>query len=204
MTLPIIESPKYRIKLSDKEYSFRPFLVKEEKILLIAIESEDNVQIVDSLINILSSCVDEEIDVKNMPLYDVLYLLINIRSKSKGEVVTFGIKCPECEESNKVQLDLEKIKIMGTPKSKKEMVIAFTKNVGVVMLYPTIEVFKSEKDLQKFEGQFDFFVNCIESVYDGEKVHSAKDQTKKEMTDLISTTNEIDCIILRFGINYYF
>ena len=118
-------------------------------------------------------------------------LLINIRSKSKGEVVTFGIKCPECDESNKVQLDLETVEIIGSPKSTKEMVIGFTKDVGVVMRYPTIEVFKTEKDLQKFEGQFDFFVGCIDSVYDGEIVHSAKDQTKQEMTDFVDNLSDI-------------
>lgn len=187
-TLPKISVPTYQVDLSRQKVTFRPFLVREEKLLLIALESEDNKQIVDALVTVLNDCVTESINVRSLPLFDVMNLMVHLRMKSKGESVDAGLNCLKCKETNKITLDLESAEVTGT--AKNNMKIEFAENVGIIMQYPTIEIFNSPLDLSTVEGQFDVLLKCIESIYDANTTFSAKDQTAAELQSFVDDLPE--------------
>ena len=116
MGLPVITVPKYKLTIpsTNKEVSFRPFLVKEEKILLIAMESDDEEQMTTAIKNIIGNCVDNTLDIESMPMFDIEYIFLQLRSKSKGEMVDMSFECDKCKKQIPVQIDLSTINIQRT------------------------------------------------------------------------------------------
>ena len=140
MPLPKIEVPKYELIVpsSGKTVKYRPFLVREEKVLLIAMEEEDDKQMMSAVKDIIDSCVYDKIDVDNMPLFDIEYIFLQLRSKSKGETVDLTFDCETCKTPITVQVDLSKIKI--TKKEGHNTEISLSDDVGVKMKYPSLEI----------------------------------------------------------------
>ena len=193
MALPKLNTPTYELEVpsTDEKIKYRPFLVKEEKILLMAMESKDNTQIINAVKDIVKSCTFEKVDVSTMPMFDMEYIFLNIRAKSVGEVSNLKILCPDDKKTYaNVELDLTKVEVqVGDDHTNK---IEFTDNMGMIMTYPTIDSFL-ESGIEKIDANnmLDVIGSCVLQIYEnnGEKVYQAKDQTKKELTEFIESMN---------------
>jgi len=176
MTLPKIKHPTYKLSVpsTKKSITYRPFTVKEEKILLVAQASTEDDSIISAIKQIISNCVYDEIDVENLPLFDVEYIFINIRAKSVSDVVE-AIHTDEEEGIVEYEINLNEIQVKKDASHKTKFII-FDK-IGVVMRYPTMdELFQlqitDENDVSEdaTEKAFKLILKCIKMVYDNEKV----------------------------------
>ncbi len=193
MALPKLNTPTYELEVpsTDEKIKYRPFLVKEEKILLMAMESKDNAQIINAVKDIVSSCTFEKLNVATMPMFDMEYIFLNIRAKSVGEVSKIKILCPYDKKTYaSVELDLTKVEVqVGDDHSNK---IELTDDMGIIMTYPTIDSFlESGIETVNASNMLDVVGSCVLQIYEekGEKVYHAKDQTKKELTEFIESMN---------------
>ena len=193
MALPRLNTPTYELEVpsTDEKVKYRPFLVKEEKILLMAMESKDNAQIINAVKDIVKSCTFEKVDVSSMPMFDMEYIFLNIRAKSVGEVSKLKILCPDDKKTYaSVELDLTKVEVqVGDDHSNK---IELTDDMGIIMTYPTIDSFlESGIETVNASNMLDVVGSCVLQIYEqkGEKVYQAKDQTKKELTEFIESMN---------------
>ncbi len=193
MALPKLNTPSYELELpsTDEKVSYRPFLVKEEKILLIALESGKPEEIITAVRDIVSECTFNKLDIASLPMFDIEYMFLNIRAKSVGEVSKLKIKCPDDNKTfADVELDLATVKVeVGEGHTNK---IELTDDMGIIMTYPGIETFK-HKGLQALnaENMIEVISACVLQIYEqkGEKVYNAKDQTEKELVEFIEQLN---------------
>ena len=193
MALPQLNSARYQVYVPglQKEVSFRPYLVKEEKILMMAMESNDQKQILAAVSDIIEACVFDDIDVKKLAVFDVEYLFINLRQKSVGEGINVSMKCSDedCSTENNVEVDLDKIDI---PKiNKEDNIIMLNDDVGITMRYPSfkdISQFKPE-ELEKIDGIMSLLKLCVVNIFDSDNVHETSDISKKELDDFIDGMN---------------
>ena len=195
MGLPTIAVPEYTLTIpsTGKEIKYRPFLVKEEKILLIALESEDDAEVINAIKNIIQSCIFGDYDVSSMPTFDLEYIFLQLRAKSKGEVIDLKYECPKCKIEIEVHVNTNDVQIQLTKGHTNK--IELTEELGVIMKYPTIELqsavaqFADEK--RQIEGIFQMISSSIEMIYDKENTYPVKDHTEEEInTFLESLTDE--------------
>ena len=193
MALPKLNTPTYELEVpsTDQKIKYRPFLVKEEKILLLAMESKDNTQIIQAVKDIVSSCTFEKVDVSSLPMFDMEYIFLNIRAKSVGEISKLKILCPDDKKTYaSVDLDLTKVEVqVGDDHTNK---IELTDDMGLIMTYPTIDSFlDSGIETITANNMLDIIGSCVLQIYEknGEKVYQGKDQTKKELTEFIEQMN---------------
>jgi len=193
MALPKLNTPTYELEVpsTDEKIKYRPFLVKEEKILLMAMESKDNTQIINAVKDIVSSCTFEKLNAATMPMFDMEYIFLNIRAKSVGETSKLKILCPDDGKTYaQVELDLTKVEVQVTDDHTNK--IELTDDMGVIMTYPNIDSFDNMGIQEiKASNMLDIIGTCILQIYEekGEKVYEAKDQTKKELNDFIESMN---------------
>ena len=193
MALPKLTTPTYELELpsTDEKIKYRPFLVKEEKILMMAMESKANADITQAVKDIVSECTFKKIDITNMPMFDVEYIFLQIRSKSVGEVSKLKLLCPDDGKTYAdVELDLNQVKVqVGDDHTNK---IELGDDKGMIMRYPTIDSFK-ESGIKNITAinMLEVISTCILQIYEekGEKVYDPKDQTQKELTDFIEQLN---------------
>jgi hypothetical protein len=193
MALPKLNTPTYELEVpsTDEKLKYRPFLVKEEKILLLAMESKDNAQIINAVKDIVSSCTFEKVDVSTMPMFDMEYIFLNIRAKSVGEVSKLKLLCPDDKKTYAdVELDLTEVEVQVDDNHTNK--IELTDDMGMIMTYPTIDSFlESGIETITANNMLDVIGSCVLQIYEnnGEKVYQAKDQTKKELTEFIESMN---------------
>jgi len=179
------------IPSTDEKIKYRPFLVKEEKILMMAMESKSSADITQAVKDIVMECTFNKVDISNMPMFDVEYIFLNIRSKSVGEVSKLKILCQDDGKTYAdVELDLNEVKVqVGDDHTNK---IELTEDMGLIMKYPTIDSF-SETGIRDINpsNMLDVISTCILQIYEkkGEKTYDPKDQTKKELTEFIEQLN---------------
>ena len=193
MALPKLNTPTYELEIpsTDEKIKFRPFLVKEEKVLMMALETKDNAQIVNAVKDIVSECTYNKLNINTMPMFDVEYIFLQIRSKSVGEVSKVKILCPDDKKTyTNVEIDLNEVKVQVEDEHTNK--IELTDSMGMIMTYPNIDSF-TENGIQDINASnmLDVIGTCILQIYEdkGEKVYEAKDQTKKEMTEFIEQMN---------------
>jgi len=193
MALPKLNTPTYELEVpsTDEKIKYRPFLVKEEKILMIAMESKDNTQIVNAVKDIVSSCTFEKLNVAKLPMFDVEYIFLQIRAKSVGEISKLKLLCPDDQKTYAdVEVDLTKVEVQV--KDEHTNKIELTDDMGMIMTYPTIDSF-TDTGIQAItaENMIEVIGSCILQIYEenGEKVYNAKDQTKKELTEFVEQMN---------------
>ena len=193
MALPKLTTPTYELEIpsTDEKISYRPFLVKEEKILLMAMESGKNEDIVNAVKQIVSECTFNKLKLGTMPMFDVEYIFLNIRAKSIGEVSKLKLLCPDDNKTYaNVEVNLEEVQVQVSDDHTNK--IELTDNMGMIMTYPTIDSF-AESGIQQINANnmIDIIGSCVLQIYEdnGEKVYEAKDQTKKEMTEFIEQMN---------------
>jgi hypothetical protein len=179
------------IPSTDEKIQYRPFLVKEEKILLIALESGKNEDIINAMKEIVSECTFNKLDISVLPMFDIEYIFLNIRAKSVGEVSKLKIRCPDDKKTMAdVEIDLNSVNVeIGEGHTNK---IELEEGTGLIMQYPTIDSFK-QLGLQNItaKNMTDIISACILQIYEknGEKVYNAKDQTTKELSEFVEQMN---------------
>ena len=193
MALPKLEVPIYELTVpsTDEKIKYRPFLIKEEKILLIAMESGANEDVIQAVKQIVSECTFNTLKLGDMPMFDVEYIFLQIRSKSVGEVSKLKILCRDDGETYaNVEVDLTEIEVQVNDDHTNK--IELTDEMGVIMKYPTIDSFSTAgiSDITP-ENMLDVIVACIDKVYDkkGEEVYDSKDSSKKELMDFVEQMN---------------
>ena len=195
MALPKLTTPTYELEVpsTDEKISYRPFLVKEEKILLIAMESGKNEDIVNAIKQIVSECTFNKLELGTMPMFDIEYIFLNIRAKSIGEVSKLRLLCPDDKETYaNVEVNLEDVKVQVDNEHTNK--IELTDDMGMIMTYPTIDSFM-DTGLQTINASnmLEVIGSCILQIYEnkGEKVYEGKDQTKKELNEFIEQLSSI-------------
>ena len=195
MPLPKIATPTYELELpsSGKTITYRPFLVKEEKLLVLALESEDTKQITTAIKAVLKSCIlTKGIKVDHLPTFDIEYLFLNIRGKSVGEDLEINITCPDDNETQvKVNIDLDEIKI--SKKDEHTNKIKLDDNLMMEMKYPSLNEFIKNNfdpnDKNQMEQSFDLIGSCVDKIYTQDEVWATEDCTKKEINEFLESMN---------------
>ena len=197
MPLPTIATPTYDLELpsSGKKIKYRPFLVKEEKLLVLALESESNKEISTAIKAVLKACIQTRgVKVEQLPTFDIEYLFLNIRGKSVGEEIEVNLICPDDGETTvPVTINIDDIEIKKSEDHNKR--IALDKNLMMEMKYPSLDQFiKNNFDFGVEPGideSFQLIATCIDKIYNQEEVWSTSDCTKKEITDFLEQMNSV-------------
>jgi hypothetical protein len=195
MPLPKISTPTYELELpsTGEEVKYRPFLVREEKVLVIALESEDTKQISNAIKTVIKNCIlTKNIKVETLPTFDIEYLFLNIRGKSVGEEIEVNIICPDDGETAvQVKIDLDTVKVQRDETHTNKIKVDPT--IMMEMKYPSLDQFiKNNFDFKNdntMEQSFDMIAACIDKIYTEEEVWSASDVTKKEIIDFLEQMN---------------
>ena len=196
MPLPKIATPTYELVLpsTGKTIKYRPFLVKEEKILILALESQSTKEITNAIKQVLKDCiVTKGIKVETLPTFDIEYIFLNVRGKSVGESLDLIITCSDDGETQvPVTVFIDQIKVEENPEHKKD--IQLDTDLVLRMKYPSLDKFirtnfdfSSEQSSSSIERSFDIIASCIDVIFNAEESWSAADSTKKELTDWIET-----------------
>lgn len=194
MALPKLnESIKYEMEIPSSKsiVTYRPYLVKEEKILLMAFESQDQKQAMRAMVDTIVACVFEDIAPSQLTTFDVEYMFTQIRSKSVGETSTVNVKCQaiDCEETTEVEINLSELKVEGEDVSN---IIELTPTVSIEMRYPSYNTFVDNwrEDINESEFGFVMMEDCISAILTEDERYNASDVSRKEMSEFIdSMTN---------------
>lgn len=194
MALPLNATPIYNLTIpsTQKQFKFRPFLVKDEKALLIAQQSEDPVVMLDTVKTIIGACAKSDIDVDKLASFDIEYIFLQMRAKSVGELVDLIFQCDDDhgvdneKARSLVQVNLMDVKV-ETFQGHTNKIELFD-DVGIVLKYPTINTLKrlEEVTTNGIDQVFDIIVECIDYIYNSEEVFAAKDQTQEELIEFLN------------------
>ena len=195
MPLPTISTPTYELTLpsSDKKIKYRPFLVKEEKILIIAMESQDSKQIARAIKDVLSKCIlSRGIKVEKLSTFDIEYLFLNIRGKSVGEHIEVMVTCPDDGKTQvPMSINIDSIKVQKNDEHDKDIKLDDTYTLR--MKYPSLAEFTKTNfgsmNEMKVDDTFELIASCIDQVYSEEESWSHQECTKKELSDFIESLN---------------
>jgi len=193
MALPVIETQSYELTLpsADVAVKFRPFLVKEEKVLLQALESQEQKQIVNALKDIVSACTFGTLNVDDLPTFDLEYVFLQIRAKSVGEIAKLKVLCPDDKKTYAdIEIDLSKVEVQVDDKHTNNIVIDEDKKIGMILKYPTLNSVDPTTDFSKgvkTDVLFDIIGNSVFQIYEGEKVYNASDYKKDELDKFIES-----------------
>ena len=196
MPLPKINTPTYELVVpsTGKKIKYRPFLVREEKILILALESEDTAQITNAVVEILSECIlTKGVDVTKLATFDIEYLFLNVRSKSVGETVEVNLTCPDDDKTSvEMEINIDAIKVQKTRGHKN--IVKLDDQYSMKLKYPSFDQFiESNFDTGESSSDVDKSLNmitkCIEIIYDEEESWDASDSTKQELEEFVEQLN---------------
>jgi hypothetical protein len=196
MALPVINAPEYFLELpsTGQKVKYRPFVVREEKVLLLALESEDISEMSNAVKNVLSSCVKgENVNIETLPTFDIEYLFLNIRGKAVGEEIEVNLLCPDDQETYVLtRIFIDEIKVKKNPDHKKQ--IKLNDSLMMELKYPSLEQFiKSNFDFQnkknQLEQSLDLIASCVDKIYNEEEVWTSSDVTREEIIEFIENMN---------------
>ena len=199
MGLPKLNSTIHETILPSTEQvvKYRPFLVKEEKILLTAMESEDEKSIVVAVKQILKNCIQGDLNIDELPTFDVEFMFLRLRAKSVGEKITVGLKpypCVQnegelCKFSTEVEINLEEVRVIKNEKHSSKVMI--DDNIGIKLKYPDIDILKNKTDKSQTEMEMGMSVikNCIDMIFTSEETHERGSFTEEELDDFIDSLN---------------
>ncbi len=196
MPLPKINTPTYDLTLpsTGKKIKYRPFLVREEKILILAMESENMTEITNAIVQILSDCiVSKDVKVESLATFDIEYLFLNVRAKSVGETVDVNITCPDDGETQvEMSIDIDSIKIQKTRGHKN--IIKLDDELSMKLRYPSLDQFvennfETEEGASEINQSLLMITSCVEMIYNQEESWEASDYSKKELDEFIEQLN---------------
>ena len=196
MPLPKINTPTYEMTLpsTGKKIKYRPFLVREEKILIMAMESENMTDITNSIIQILSDCIlTENVKIESLATFDIEYLFLNVRARSVGETVDVNITCPDDGETQvEMSIDIDSIKVQKTRGHKN--IIKLDDELSMKLKYPSLDQFvennfETEEGASEINQSLSMITSCVEMIYNQEESWEASDYSKKELDEFIEQLN---------------
>lgn len=207
MTLPMNVAPTYTLTIpsTKKQIKYRPFLVKDEKALLIAQQSDDLGVMLDTVKSVIQSCVVDKINVDDLASFDIEYIFTQLRAVSVGEFVELYFACDTCLDENAkalVAVNLQDLKVI-IPEDHSNKVALFD-DVGIVLKYPTINTMKKLEEanaVSDIDAAFDIVVDCIDYIYTTEEIFYAKEQTKDELSEFLNnlTSEQFEKLQLFFS-----
>ena len=201
--LPKLDIPTYTVKLisSGKTIRYRPFLVKEQKLFLMASEADDAKETINTIRQVLKNCILDEIDVDNLPTFDLEHLFMHLRARSVEEVVDLKYKCNnevDNEEGVKVKCNgsvsfkLNILEVEPTINPEHTNKIQLTENLGICLKYPTFEMIQKYDTISEEEVMTSILVDCVDYIYDKDQIYYAKDSTKEELEEFIDNLQQKD------------
>jgi len=190
MALPVANTAKYELTLpsQQKTVSYRPFLVKEEKILLMAMESGNAGEMLTAVKDIVKNCTFGEIVAEDYPMFDIEYVFLQIRAKSVGEIAKIKVLCPDDKKTYvNTEVDLSKVEVYVDDDHANNVILDESRKLGVVLKYPSLKDVNENMMTGKIklDEMYDMITNAIETIYEGEKVYQAKDSTKEELREFV-------------------
>lgn len=194
MALPILNAPVYELTIPSlkKTVKYRPFLVKEEKALMMAQQSEDEKVMLNTTKEVIKSCILDKIDADNLALFDIEYIFLQLRSKSVGEISELIFSCNQCKDPKakfKYSLDITKLEVQFDKEHKAT--IELFDGVGIKMKYPSFALAnKIKTNENSVESIFEVIISCIDSIYDQEQVYPAIDHKKEELEEFINNLTQ--------------
>jgi len=203
MSLPKIDVPVYEIKLisTGKIVKIRPFLVKEQKLFLMASESEDPKETIRVIRQVLKNCIIDEVDIDNLPTFDLEWLFLHLRARSVEEVVDLKYKCnnmikdergEEKKCSGTVDFKLNLLEVQPHHNEKHSNKFMITQKLGLCLKYPTFELIEKYESLDENEVLLEILVDCIDYIYDNENIYYAKDSTRDEIREFVDNLQQKD------------
>ena len=195
MSLPKINTPEYKLRIpsTDEEITYRPFLVKEEKLLLIAQETGTEDATYRAVKKIIENCCHGKVDLERMPLFDMEYIFLNIRAKSIGEVAKLKVTCPDDNETKvDIEVDLTKVQVEMDKKHDARIQLSEEPNIGILMSYPSIDTLGqtttkgNKKDADKL---FEMIAGSLYQIWEGEETHDAMDYSMKDKLAFLESLN---------------
>jgi hypothetical protein len=189
--LPKLVTPKYDmiIPSTGETVTYRPYVVKEEKILLIAFESQDETQIEKSVLDIIKTCVESKIDLNKLTTFDIEFMFVTLRSKSVGEGIKLNMPCEECEHTNEVKINLDELNVANLDEEIDKHV-KLTGDISVDLKWMAMNDRLSGGELKtETDAVINLVAKSIETIYSGEEIHSTKDVTKKEVVEFVESLN---------------
>lgn len=199
--LPKLDIPIYEVKLisTGKTVRVRPFLVKEQKLFLMASESDDQKETVNVIRQVLKNCILDEVDVDNLPTFDLEFLFMNLRARSVEEVVDLRYKCnnthkdengedKKCNGSVEFKLNLLEVEPTINPNHTNK--IQLTDKLGVVLKYPTFEMIQKYETMNENDVMLNVLIDCIDYIFDADNVYYAKDTPKEELVDFVDNLQQ--------------
>ena len=199
MALPKLDTPVHTLVLpsTGQEIKYRPFLVKEQKLLMMAQESEEDDQMYHIMSNIVRACTFDKVDADTVPLFDIEYVFLKLRAKSVGETAKLRVMCPDDEKTyTELEVNLDNIDVQMTENHTN--IVELSDKVKIIMKYPQLKDMKMiGADLQGVEQVFSILKYCIHEVHDGEKVYNRVDVTEKDIEDFIESfsTTQLESVI---------
>jgi|688.fasta_scaffold107465_1 hypothetical protein len=190
MALPKIEVPTYELTLpsEDKKIKYRPFLVREEKILYIAMETGQNKEMINALKDVVGACTFDVLNVDRLPIFDIEYLFLQIRAKSVSEITKFRAICPDDGKTYvETEVDLTKVEVQVDDEHTNRIMLESDRNLGLVLKYPTLKNYDVGRGLDNIEIDkvFNILIDCIDHIFEGDKIYPAKDTSKQELKEFI-------------------
>ena len=195
MALPVMSAPTYELTVpsTKQKIKYRPFLVKEEKALLIAQQSEDETVMLNTLKDVITACTLGKLDADKIAMFDIEYIFTQLRAKSVGEISELVFMCKQCNDPKAkmyVDIDLTQLKVQFDPAHTSD--INLFGNVGIKMKYPDLALLDSLEggNVNDVDSIFKIITQCIESIYDEDAVYSANEQTKEELDQFINNLTQ--------------
>lgn len=189
--LPKIDHPIFKIKIpsTQKDHSFRPFLVKEEKILLMAKESGNSSDIFTAIKQVVTNCsLDKNLDINKLAIFDLEYIFLKIRAFSVDNIVKIGYRDPEDEEIYNFEVDLNEIKVVFP--EKKIETVKINDTVGLILKYPSASLYEDKDFLQTENNHyFELILRCVDKIYQGDELYEVKDISRQELESFIENLN---------------
>ena len=198
MALPKIDVPTFKTKLysNEQEVTYRPFLVKEEKILYMALEGEDSGDMTRAMKQIIANCVIEDVDLENLPLFDLEHLMLNIRGKSVGESAQVNHICQQthneelCNNEIPLNINFEKI-TLNQPISSEDQSIMITNNIGIMMKYPKVDILSADTgEGNAIENLWTMLETCIDYIFDETDIYQLADYSEGEKTEFFDSLTQ--------------
>jgi len=187
MALPKLNTPQHELELPSTggKIKFRPFLVKEQKLLMMAQESDKEEEISEAVMNIIDSCTTG-IDARKLPIFDIEYVFLKLRTKSVGETAEIKVKCPDDNKTFvDVTIKLDEVAVHMT--ADHTNVVQLTDNIKMIMKYPLMNDMKGVDFDDGISGTFSLISKCVHEIHDGDNIHNRVDMTDKELDDFVDT-----------------
>jgi len=172
----------------DKKIKYRPFLVREEKILYIAMETGQNKEMINALKDVVGACTFDTLNVDRLPIFDIEYLFLQIRAKSVSEITKFRAICPDDGKTYvETEVDLTKVEVQVDDEHTNRIILDTQRNLGLVLKYPTLKNYDVGRGLDNIEIDkvFNILIDCVDHIFEGDKIYPAKDTSKQELKDFI-------------------